>query len=264
MKEYFFQELSMNQTIVYDLPTRVFHWLFALLFTVAFVIGNTVDDDSTLFSYHMIAGIVLCFLVVLRIIWGIVGTKYARFTGFSLHPRELALYLKGLLTGDNRKWAGHNPASSWAAIAMMAFALGLAVTGYLMATGQGGEDLEELHELLANGFLIIVLLHLTGIALHTVRHRDAVWKSMFSGRKTDISEENLSVRSYRTMGILFLLVTVGFSAYLARNFDGRTRDLTVFGSSFHLGEAEDGEHEKETGEGRNESRRKHVGHNNED
>lgn len=250
----------MKQIFVYDLPTRVFHWLFALLFTVAFVIGNTVDDDSTLFSYHMIAGIVLCFLVVLRVIWGIVGTKYARFTGFSLHPRELALYLKGLLTEDNRKWLGHNPASGWAAIAMMAFALGLGVTGYLMTTGQGGEDLEEVHELLANGFLIIVLLHLTGIALHTARHRDAIWKSMFSGRKAHILEENLSVRSYRTLGILFLLATVGFSVYLTQNFDSNSRDLPIFGLKLHLGEAEDEKHKNETGEGYFESRGKHVGH----
>lgn len=146
---------------------------------------------------------------------------------------------------------------------MMAFALGLGVTGYLMTTGRGGEDLEEVHELLSNGFLVIVLLHLAGIALHTLRHRDAIWKSMFSGRKTDESEEGSPVRSHRAVGIVFLLVTVWFSTYLTQNFDSTSRDLTVFGSRIHLGEAEGEEDNSEPGEDRNESRRTPVGHNNE-
>lgn len=229
----------MKTTFIYDLPTRVFHWLFALLFILAFSIGSTVDDDSSAFSYHMIAGIVLCLIVILRLVWGIIGSKYARFSGFSLHPKELFRYFTGITTGDRRKWAGHNPASSWAAITMMVFALGLGATGYLMTTGQGGDAVEEAHELLANGFLAVVLLHLAGVAVHSLRHRDGIWKSMLNGQKTAIPDDNALVRPYKTVGILFLLVTVGISAFLVQNFDSKSRDLTVFGSRFHLAEAED-------------------------
>lgn len=73
---------SMKTKRVYDYPTRVFHWLFALLFVIAFTIGTTVDDDSALFLFHMLAGLVLCALVLFRVIWGFVGTKHARFSGF--------------------------------------------------------------------------------------------------------------------------------------------------------------------------------------
>ncbi|MCC6221438.1 MAG: cytochrome b/b6 domain-containing protein [Deltaproteobacteria bacterium] len=238
----------MKQKFVYDLPMRVFHWLFALLFVAAFAIGKTVDDDSLVFSYHMLGGIVLCFLVVLRVLWGIFGTKYSRFSGFALQPNELALYLKGVVAGEKRKWLGHNPASSWAAIAMMAFALGLGITGYLMTTGQCSEDLEEVHELLANGFFIIVLFHLAGVAIHTLRHKDAIWKSMFTGWKSDIPEESTPVRSHSVIGILFLLTTLWFSTYLAQNFDSSTASLSIFGSKFHLGEAEENENKSKRGE----------------
>ena len=191
----------------------------------------------------MIAGIVLFLLVVVRVIWGILGSKYSRFTSFSLHPRELALYFKGLLSGDKRQWAGHNPASSWAAIAMLVFALGLGVTGYLMSTGRGGEDLEEVYELLANGFLVVVILHVAGLSIHALLHRDAMWKSMFSGQKRDLAEKSMPVRSHKAIGLLLLLGTVWCSTYLVQSFDSTTRDLTVLGSRYHLGEAEDEEGE---------------------
>lgn len=229
----------MKKTFVYDVPTRVFHWLFALLFIVAFTIASTVDDDLAIFSYHMIAGMVMFLLVTLRVVWGIFGTKYARFTSFSLHPRTLLRYFKELLTGDKRKCTGHNPATSWAAIVMMFFAMALGVTGYLMASEQGGEDLKEVHEILANGFFVIVLLHIAGVALHTLSHKDAIWKSILSGSKTGVPEESNAIRPYRAVGILLLAITVGFSAYLVQNFDAGSRDLVVFGSRLHLGEAED-------------------------
>ncbi|MCB0319764.1 MAG: cytochrome b/b6 domain-containing protein [Bdellovibrionales bacterium] len=232
----------MKSIRVYDLPTRVFHWLFALSFVVAFTIGNTVDDDSALFSYHMIAGIVLCCLVVFRVVWGIFGTEFARFSRFSLNPKSLSAYFSGILKGEPRKWAGHNPASSWAALAMMACALGLGITGYLMSTGYGGEDLEEVHELLANGFLVIVFLHVGGVILHTVRHKDSIWKSMISGRKLGLSENVRPVSANSVVGIMLFITTVGLYSYLIQEFNPRTRTLTLFGTKFHLGENEEHEH----------------------
>ena len=70
----------MNKRLVYDLPMRVFHGIFAALFIVAFLIAKTVDDESAAFSYHMLAGFLLVFTVSLRIIWGFVGSKYSRFS----------------------------------------------------------------------------------------------------------------------------------------------------------------------------------------
>lgn len=153
---------------VYDLPTRVFLWLFAFGFFTAFILANTIDDEQATFSYHMIAGATMCMALIWRVIWGFVGTKHAKFTDFNLNPSALMHYLKGALSGSNSHSVGHNPASSWAAITMMVLAAFLGVTGFLMTNGPFYEVVEEVHELCANAFMLVVALHLCGIALHTI------------------------------------------------------------------------------------------------
>lgn len=236
----------MRNQLVYDLPVRIFHVLFAWLFVAAFLIAKTVDDESPIFSYHMLAGILLGLIVVLRLIWGFVGTKHARFTSFALHPRDLMSYLLGILSGSKRKWAGHNPASSWAAILMFGLALGLGLTGYLMVNGQG-ETFEDIHELLANAFLVVVLLHIAGVALHAIRHQDGIVLTMMNGHKGGVPATESIPSSQPVVALLFMVLVVSFSALLANNFDGQNQTLKMFGSTWQLGETEDdgGEDEDE-------------------
>ncbi len=111
----------MNKVLIYDFPTRIFHWLFVSLFLSSYFIASQVDDESLVYSYHMLAGIVLSMMVVLRIIWGFVGTKYARFSEFHLRPKELISYFKEILSNKHSFWKGHNPASSWAGIVLHTF-----------------------------------------------------------------------------------------------------------------------------------------------
>ncbi len=226
----------MRNKLIYDTPTRLFHWLFAGLFVVAFVIGKTVDDDSTVFSYHMLAGLIMVFIVILRIVWGFIGTKYARFTSFALHPKDLISYFMGLLSGAKRKWAGHNPASSWAAVVMMVFALGLGITGYLMANGNE-EAYEDLHELFANGFLVVAIMHIAGVLLHTIRHKDPIALSMVDGSKGGLSQNDEPILSSKpTVAILFIGLVAAFSIYLISNFNSQSQILHLFGNTLQLGE----------------------------
>lgn len=227
----------MRIQLIYDLPTRVFHWLFAGLFITAFLIAKTVDDDSPVFSYHMLAGLLLSFTVLLRIVWGFVGTKHARFASFALHPRDLFAYFTGILSGDKRKWAGHNPASSWAALIMLALALGLGTTGYLMANGEK-ETFEDVHELLANGFLVVVLMHVAGVALHALRHRDAIPLAMIDGAKSGVAPAETISNTRPAIALLFLGLVATLAFHLAGNFDSGTRTLNLFGTTLQLGEAE--------------------------
>jgi len=229
----------MNKQLIYDLPTRVFHWLFAGLFIAAFAIAKTIDDDSPVFSYHMLAGLLLSFVVLLRLVWGFLGTNYARFSSFALHPKDLVSYFFGILSGDKKRWSGHNPASSWAALAMMGLALGLGVTGYLMASGQN-ESFEDLHELFANAFLLVVLLHIAGVILHALRLKDGIGMAMLSGQKNNLSSEE-GISSARPRVALLLIVLVGsFAMYLANNYNSQSQTLRFFGSTLQLGEAEEG------------------------
>lgn len=241
----------MKRHLVYDLPTRVFHWLFAVFFLTSFIIVKTVDDESPNYVFHMLSGLMLSFAVILRIIWGVLGTQHARFTGFVLNPLELVNYFKGLLTGDKRRWSGHNPASSWAAIIMMLLALGLGLTGYLMTSGGDKESFEDIHELFANSFIIVVVLHVAGIILHTLRHKEAIALSMVDGKK-ELKEESVNSDGIKStsssVGILFLGLITAFALYLAKNYDSQTRSLNLFGTTLQLGESETGTHKTHSSE----------------
>ena len=226
----------MRQVLVYDLPTRLFHWLFAGFFITAFAIANLVDDESVRFSLHMLAGLGMVFVLVLRLAWSLVGTRHARLGDLVLHPAQLLGYFKGLFTAGGRRWLGHNPASSWAAVAMVSLALGLGATGYLMATGSESHTLEEVHELLANAFLVVVLLHLAGIAVHVLKHRDRLPAAMVTGRKASLDDAEESVRSLPVAGMALLAFTALFVAYLLQHYDAQARTLDLFGNTLVLGE----------------------------
>lgn len=230
----------MRQTLVYDLPTRLFHWLFAGFFITAFAISNLVDDESARFSLHMLAGLGMVFVLALRLAWSVVGTRHARISDLVLNPALLLAYFRDLVSGQGRRWAGHNPASSWAAVLMVGLASGLGATGYLMATGPESHALKEVHEVLANTFLVVVVLHLAGILLHVLKHRDRLPAAMVTGRKETQDEAQEPVRSVPVAGLAFLACTALFVAYMLQHYDAQARTLDVFGTTMHLGE---GEHE---------------------
>lgn len=253
----------MRQVLVYDLPTRLFHWLFAGFFITAFAIANLVDDDSARFSLHMLAGLGMVFVIVLRLIWSLVGTRHARLTDLALNPAQLIAYFKGMFSGGSRRWIGHNPASSWAAVAMVGLALGLGTTGYLMATGAASDLLEEAHELMANAFLVVVVLHIGGVAAHVLRHRDHLQASMVTGRKEALSNQQEPVRSGRVAGLAFVVLSGLFMGYLLRQYDAQARTLDLFGTTMQLGESEhhdepgdiDGDHREAGSQARSQARR---------
>jgi cytochrome b len=241
----------MRHHLVYDLPTRIFHWLFSGLFLTAFVIAKTIDDDSPIYSWHMLAGLTLSFVVILRILWGFLGTQHAKFSGFALNPMDLLAYFKGILKGEKRRWAGHNPASSWAAIAMMVMALGLGITGYLMTSGSNKEDFEDIHELLANGFIIVVIMHVAGIILHTMRFKEMISLSMVDGKKADIVQDQTISSSKNGIGIVLIALVVAFGLNLFKNYNAQTQSLNLFGTTLQLGENEGSENESGEAAGKN-------------
>ena len=227
----------MRQILVYDLPTRLFHWLFAGFFITAFAIANLVDDESARFSLHMLAGLGMVFVVALRLVWSLVGTRHARLTDLALNPMQLLGYFKGMFSAGGKRWLGHNPASSWAAVAMVGLALGLGTTGYLMAAGGENDALKEVHELMANAFLVVVLLHLGGVVAHVLRHRDRLQATMVTGRKPAAADQP-AVRARPVAGLAFVALTGLFMAYQLQHYDAQARTLDLFGSTLQLGENE--------------------------
>lgn len=238
----------MNKTLIYDWPTRIFHWLFAGMFIAAFFIAKTFDDDSVLYPYHMLLGLSMAFIVILRLMWGLIGSRNAKFSSLTLKPKDLVNYLKGVLHSKNHINGAHNPASSWVALIMMFLALGLAITGYLMTMSLYKELIEEIHELLANAFVVAAALHVSGIILHTYRFRDGISLSMINGRKNiDLASEAEIKHSYSFAGAIFFVMFLGFILFLINNYDRQKQNLTVFNKSFQLGELDNNE------KGRNEN-----------
>lgn len=235
----------MEKAKAYDLPTRLFHWMFAGLFLSAFAIAKLTDDESRWFSQHMLLGLVLFFVTTLRVIWGFIGSRYARFSSLPLRPGSLIEYFKEVLSGKGKTYFGHNPASAWAAVTMIALAIGLGVTGYLMSTGQK-EQFEDIHELFANAFIFVVIGHIAGVLLHSFRHRDGIIFSMINGKKESAAGDTPISNSHRfvAMGMAGLVGLFAFHVY--KNYDPTQSTTQVFGVQLKLGE-----NESDEGEGKN-------------
>jgi cytochrome b len=171
--------LTKAKTLVWDLPTRAFHWLLAIAFVGAFVTA----ESERLRDLHMLMGYSAAGLVAFRLLWGILGTRYARFTSLPLSPRAVVAYLKSLLTHSPRHYFGHNPAGSWAVIGMLVLITLTAATGWAQAVEVGPRWVEDLHEGLANTTVAVIGVHIVAVLMSSVLHRENLVRAMLSGYK---------------------------------------------------------------------------------
>lgn len=228
----------MNKTKVYDLPVRIFHWLFAGLFVFSFFVAKVIDDDSALYSYHMLAGFFMTLLVILRIVWGFIGSKHIRLSSFRLSPSELIKYLSLVLSTKSKRYLGHNPASSYAALGMFGFTFGLTLTGILMTKEINKHFFEEVHELCASGFIITAILHVVGVIFHQTKQKDGMIFSMVNGRKKSIEGESGIASRHPMTALVFVGLIITFALYLNQNYESSNQELNFFGAQIKLGEEE--------------------------
>ena len=167
------------KTLVWDLPTRAFHWLLAIAFVGAFVTA----ESERLRDLHMLMGYSAAGLVAFRLVWGILGTRYARFSSLPLSPRAVIAYLKSLLILSPRHYFGHNPAGSWAVIGMLVLITLTAATGWAQAVEVGPLWVEDLHEGLANTTVAVIGVHIVAVLLSSVLHRENLVRAMLNGYK---------------------------------------------------------------------------------
>ena len=179
-----------NQIKVWDPLVRIFHWSLASAFFIAYL----TEDDWL--DFHVWAGYTVAGLVAFRLLWGLVGSRHARFSDFVRSPREVFAYLKDMLT---KRYIGHNPAGGAMVVALLLSLLitvlmGLSVYGaeemagplaglFANAPGFVGDVVEELHEFFANFTLFLVVFHIIGVVLASLQHRENLVRSMINGRK---------------------------------------------------------------------------------
>ena len=231
------------QVLVWDLPTRVFHWLLLGCFSGALALAETA------FLLHVILGLIVAFAAVLRILWGLLGSPYARFSAFSLRPKALVAYFQGLFGRTESTSVGHNPATSYVTVVMLLSSLGLTVTGVIMS--RGGEA-KEAHEVFAGAFVVSAALHVLGLFWHAWRHRDGIALGMFHGKKVGAPAAGLK-SSHPAAAVAFVVLVGTFSGLLAAGYDTRTEQLTLLGTGWTIkGET----HKRKHGRGHGESQQR--------
>src|SRR5450759_2134824 len=117
----------IRRILVWDVPTRVFHWLQALSFGAAYLTAFS----ERMRNYHVALGYILLGLLVFRLLWGFVGTRYARFRSFLFNPKESFVYLLTMVKGKPIHYLGHNPAGSVSVWLLLGLGLFIGVTGVL-------------------------------------------------------------------------------------------------------------------------------------
>jgi cytochrome b len=164
---------------VWDPFVRIFHWSLVGLFTVAYLTGDEIE------WLHLWVGYIIAGLISLRIVWGFIGTRYARFSNFVKGPRAVAGFLKQSARLEAPRVVGHNPAGGWMIIALLAVLAGLSITGIMMTTDAywGSEAVEEVHETFANLMLVLIALHVLGVIVASFEHGENLVKAMVTGRK---------------------------------------------------------------------------------
>jgi cytochrome b len=191
---------------VWDPLVRMFHWGLVAAVATAWLTADEVQP------VHEFAGYTVAGLVAFRLIWGFAGSRYARFAQFVRGPGTTFAYLGSMLRGEERRYLGHNPAGAAMIVALLLTLSGTAFTGWLMAEpdrmamlpsmpqivapawadgdgddyGEGREvegPLKDVHETLANVMLLLVAVHVGGVVLASIRHRENLARAMITGDK---------------------------------------------------------------------------------
>jgi cytochrome b len=191
--------------LVWDIPTRVFHWLLVVSFAGAFLTA----ESERYRDIHVLLGYTLLALIVFRLIWGFVGTRYARFKSFYFKPSETIQYVTSLIKAKPTHYVGHNPAGGIAVFTLLTLGIIVAVSGICIFQDIGGDVLEELHEEVANAMLVLVGIHLLGVIVSSVLHRENLVRAMITGCKPSIPNEGIS-RAYGWLGALILALVLAF------------------------------------------------------
>jgi cytochrome b len=184
----------VSQIAVWDLGVRLFHWL--LVGTVVGALVTGLFAPKSWLDGHVVLGTAVAALIVFRVIWGFTGSQHARFASFIVGPAAALRYLRTLLAGRAGNHIGHNPLGAMMIVALL-LALGLLTATGLVALGgelkQGpfaaftsfatGHNAKAIHQFLAYGLLGLIVLHVAGVAMESLRIRENIARAMLTGRK---------------------------------------------------------------------------------
>ncbi|OGB81152.1 MAG: hypothetical protein A2535_10200 [Burkholderiales bacterium RIFOXYD2_FULL_59_8] len=207
----------MQRTLIWDLPTRLFHWTLATCFLLVWLTG----DADRWRAIHVFVGYLMLGLVGFRLVWGVVGSHFSRFANFWFGPGEAFHYLKQVVQGNAPRHVGHNPTGSLAIYLLLVLTVGVGSTGIMTLGGDEQQGMaagwftfaqiqmvKEWHELAAIAMLLIVGGHMTGVLVESVLHRENLARSMINGFKM-AAPGTLAAKPHRLVAGVMLLVILG-------------------------------------------------------
>lgn len=231
------KNINHNKRLVWDLPTRLFHWLLATSFLAAWL----THEDNRFLDIHVFAGYLFFGLLLFRLAWGVIGSHYARFHGFAHRWPTVWAYLRGLLSGTATRYLGHNPAGGWAIFMMLALGLLVSISGLLVLGGEEGhgplagmvsfslgEAMHEIHEVLALVMLGTVLIHIMGVIIESILHRENLVYPMISGYKRGSSSDPVARHSTVGMMIFLLSLLAGLAFFWGYLTDSKEQPYLIF------------------------------------
>lgn len=183
--------------LVWDIPTRVFHWLLVICFSGAWL----TSESERLQMIHYAFGYSAAGLVLFRLIWGVIGTRYARFSQFVKGPKAIIKHFKHLPDEQEPHSVGHNPAGALVMLGLMGLILIIVLTGYLTMKDLFGDFLGEVHEAVASFTLAIVGLHIVAALVMSVLQKENLVRSMLTGKKLGLPDQAIRFPQY-LIGIL--------------------------------------------------------------
>lgn len=198
-------ESARRKILVWDAPVRVFHWLMVASFAGAWL---TAESERWRLM-HVTLGYTMAGLVAFRILWGLFGTRHARFASFVRGPAAVANYLRSIVRGRPEHYTGHNPAGALAIVVLLLLAIAITASGWATYNEIGGKWLEEIHEAGASIMLAVVIAHIVGAIVSSWLHRENLIGAMISGRKPGRPEE-AARGAWRPLAALLLAVVLGF------------------------------------------------------
>jgi cytochrome b len=183
----------MDTTIkVWDPLVRVFHWSLAGLF-----LANFFTEGGE--PVHRWVGYTMLILIAVRFVWGWIGTRHARFSDWVPRPRHVRTYLRERLAGRSRRQLGHNPGAAVMILTLLGGVLLVGLTGWLQTTDRffGTPWLEDLHEVMAYGVLVLVGMHVLAAVGESMHYGENLIASMIHGRKRALEPDEADDQGLR-------------------------------------------------------------------
>jgi cytochrome b len=194
-----------SKIVVWDAPVRVFHWLLVLSFAGAYV----TSESERWRLIHVTLGYTMGGLVAFRILWGLVGTRYARFSSFVRGPAAVVQYMRALFSGSPQHHVGHNPAGALAILLLLASSMAIVASGWAVYNEVGGSWLEEVHEVAGNFMLAVVGVHLAGVVVASKLHRENLARAMVTGSKEGAPGDSIQ-RVWGGVALVVVAVVLAF------------------------------------------------------